>query len=328
MASDQKVGFVLISFLPAGSEEKASSRIRVYTLQRALAQNNIQTVLGYSPEANILLIQKRVNLEILRIAQHAHKCGRIILYDIDDLGGALWHWTPPSLFADLLLVTDVMLVATEAQRDILRAEYNISNIEVLPNSIDYYPTEPAKLYYKDSTPLRILWFGGARNLYLLEKYIFALTSLPDVEILVATDISGIGQYSRKYPYIKFINWELSQFIPLLQSCHLTCLMHDGTKEDRAKSNNRMVTSIAWGIPAVVTNTFEYQRTALAAGINFALFKNGPELQAVIEHLRPGHARKAYIDLAQPWVWDHYAPNKIAQTFIRILKKHIINHRNA
>ena len=110
-------------------------------------------------------------------------------------------------------------------------------------------------------------------------------------------------------------WSLSDFIPVLQDCDLACLMHDGKVHDIAKGNNKMISAITWGVPAVVSRTPEYQRTAQEDGIEYAIFSDEKELPVVIERLRSPAARERYIQAAQPAIWSRYSPDVIASQYI-------------
>jgi hypothetical protein len=100
------------------------------------------------------------------------------------------------------------------------------------------------------------------------------------------------------------------------------LSHDGTAADRSKSNNRMISSIAWGVPAIVSRTPEYERTAREAGVTGALFDTPAQMVAAIERHRPAAARAAYLDRAQPHVWRHHAPAVVAGQLLQILHHHL------
>jgi hypothetical protein len=152
---------------------------------------------------------------------------------------------------------------------------------------------------------------------LFEQYASTLSKLNNVQLVVVTDVAVIASFSGHYPGIICLPWSLSTFVSILQSCHLTCLMHDGSEWDRAKSNNRMVTSIAWGVPAVVSCTPEYERTATEAMVPYAVFTGKTDLPATIERLRPLEARSAYLATAQPYVWSRYSPKAIAANYVRI-----------
>ncbi len=308
----------------AGPEDTASSRIRLYTLCRALADLEIPITLGESASADVLFIQKKVTQDILKITQRAKEQGRIIIYDVDDLGEALWYWVPRPFFYKMIKYADVVTTDTIGHRNQLITGCGATCVEIIPDSIDYYPIAPIHLSITESKSLRVLWFGSVSNMSLFEKYIHTLNSLLNVEVVVTS--LGTDEYSVKYPSVEFIRWSRGSFTSVLQSCHLTCLMHDGSDVDRAKSNNKMITSISWGVPAVVSRTPEYERTALEAGVEYAIFADELELRTVIERLRSPVARSSYLETAQPAIWSRYAPSVVAQRFLHVaVKYHLRAH---
>lgn len=309
------------SFIPAASENTASSRIRVYTLHRALVQQGIPATLGYCPDADLLFIQKKVREKTHQMAREARAHGHLVLYDVDDLGDALWHWVSRTSFREMLHLADLVTTDTVSRRDSLMADYGVTHVEVIPDAIDYYPVSPVRLPQTESKPLRILWFGNVPNLTLFEKYARLLTRMPSVEVVVMTRASVMKRLFTKYPAIVFVPWSRPTFISVLQSCHVTCLMHDGSENDRTKSNNKMITSIAWGVPAVVSRTPEYERTAHEAEVEYALFADRSELQDAVERLRSPEARSAYIATAQPVIWSRYAPEVIARHFLSVVARY-------
>jgi hypothetical protein len=303
------------SLIPADTEDTASSRIRVYSLQRALVSLGHVAVLGPSPHAEFHFIQKRVTVEILQAARQAKAEGRVILYDVDDLGPALWYFVTERCFFEMIRLADAVTTDTAGHKDQLIREYGAKRVEVVPDTIDYYPSSPVRLALREGKPLRVLWFGSSGNIALFEKYASALTGLPDVEVVVATTAADVPRYSAKYPHVSFVPWSRGSFISTLQSCDVSFLMHDGTPIDSEKSNNKMIASVTWGVPAVVSRTREYERTAREAGVEEALFSDEAELRAAIEGLRPPEARFAYLDRAQPEIWRAYSPNAVAQKFV-------------
>jgi 2-polyprenyl-3-methyl-5-hydroxy-6-metoxy-1,4-benzoquinol methylase len=305
------------SLIPADTEDTASSRIRVYSLQKALRSLGHTATVGPAPDAEVCLVQKRAPWETLREARQAKARGCIILYDVDDLGKALWYHVSHRLFFEMIRLADAVTTDTEAHRDQLVRKYGVKRVEVIPDTIDYYPSGPVRPSMREGKPLRVLWFGAAPNIGLFEKYISSLTAMPDIEVVVAIDLGAIPAYSAKYPCITFVPWSRDSFLSTLQSCDLSCLMHDGSAVDQAKSNNKMIASITWGVPAVVSRTPEYERTAREAGVEPAVFSDELELRAAIEHLRPREARIAYLDRAQPDIWDRYAPRAIATKFVEM-----------
>jgi hypothetical protein len=314
-----------IALLPAGTPDAASSRIRVYQLQRALRELGITATRGDSPKADLLLIQKRVTPNILKMAYDAKQRGAAVLYDVDDLGDGLGDWAPAALFAEVMTLADAVTTDTAGHREQLMAGYAVQRVEIIPDSIDYYPRAPMRpnqFELAEGEPLRVLWFGNLSNIGLFERYAAVLGAIPGVQVVIATGTYGAyglkgaaKTYAEQYPNVKFVPWSRTTFPDVLRSCQLTCLMHDGTDLDRAKSNNKMITSIAWGVPAAVSRTPEYERTARDAGIEQALFSDPDELREVVERLRPGEARRAYLDAAQEDIWERYAPKAVARLFL-------------
>jgi hypothetical protein len=95
-------------------------------------------------------------------------------------------------------------------------------------------------------------------------------------------------------------------------------MHDGSAHDLAKSNNRMICSITWGVPAIVSDTPEYRRTAEAAGVPEAIIKDEGAIAGVVDGLRTAAARARHLDRAQPVIWRDYGPETIAKRFLALV----------
>lgn len=312
--AEKKLNFAL---LPAGGEETASSRIRVFTFERELASRGIRVTRTFSPSANVLFVQKRVTPRILWLARLAKAMGRIVIYDVDDLGDALWYWVPRPLFVRMLTLADVVTTCTEEQRDFLAAHYHVRRSRVVLPTIDYYPTGPVRLPLRDGMPLRVMWFGSASNVHLLQRYLGVLLAIPQVSVVVVTSHKAVEGLLSQFPLVECIPWTLASFVSTLQSCDVACLMHDGSAEDRAKGNNKMITSIAWGVPTVVSRTPAYERTAREAGVETYLFNDEQGLAEAIERLRSADSRRQYLTVAQPAVWGRYAPELMAQEYVNI-----------
>ena len=318
---------IRISFLPAGSEDTASSRIRVYSLQKAMAEQGVCAAVGFEPESDVVVVQKKVTDEILNLAGKAKDQGAAIVYDVDDLSSALDYWTSPAHFAGILELADLITTDTEGHREFLMKNCEASRVEIVPDCIDYYPDSPCPVLTKDAAPMRVMWFGSIGNIDLFQKYAEILRSIPDVEVVVMTGAESIRDYAATHSGITVVPWSRAGFIESLQSCHLTCLMHDGSEIDRAKSNNKMITSIHWGVPAAVSRTPEYERTAREAAVEDALFEDDRELREVVERLRPAEARRNYLVKAQQALWKRYSPEAVARQFQNMMEKLVHECRN-
>lgn len=310
-----------VSLIPADNEDTASSRIRVYTLGRSLESLGASVSLEYTMEADVLVLQIGLTDDKVDMAREAKARGCMVIYDVDDLGSALWYWVPQRLFYKMIELADLVTTDTEPRRQRLMADYSVPRVEVLPDAIDYYPTAPVRLPLAESGPLRVLWFGGVMSMEHFEPYIGVLSEMRDVQIVAVVLPLALNHFQEWYPEIEFIPWSRSTFVSSLQSCHVSCLVHGDSVADRTKSNNKFITSVSWGVPVVASRTPEYERTAREAGVAESLFDDGDELVERIEALRSPSARQAYMDRAQPYVWQRYSPAVVAEQFLDIVARH-------
>jgi len=307
-----------IAIFPGGDEDRASSRIRAFILAKALRDAGHDARLGDATAAEVLLIQKRASARTIQIATDARRNGALILYDADDLGTALWWFVAPRTLHRLLPLVDLVTTDTKPHADALRHDLGFDRVEVVPDAVDYYATAPARPTPAPETPLRIIWFGDASNFGLFTRYTSTLAAVPRSEVIVVTNPDAIEALAPRFPKITFLAWSRETFPGILQRAALAILTHDGTELDRAKSNNRMITSITWGVPVIASQTPEYERTARECGIEEAIFRDDEGCIAAIERLRSVNARQAYLDIAQPEVWRRYSPAAVAQRFIDIV----------
>jgi hypothetical protein len=307
---------VRFAFFPAGNENTASSRINVYTTARILQKRGIPFSFGSSSQANVYYIQKKVTPEILRAARRAKKEGKGVVYLIDDIGWALSYWTPPRLLRRMVRLADVVLTSTPELAGLLASKHGIRKTTIVPPCVDYYPEAPARLPVKDSKPLRVFWFGSSGNFRGFERYLRVLLTVSDVQVVICMEQAAEYLVS-KYSQVEFRAWSLSDFVSILQSCHITCLNHDATPIDAGKTNNKMITSIGWGVPAIVTPTGDYYRTARAAGVEYCLFSNEDELKGVVETFRSPEVRERYIDTAQPFIWSKQSPDAVTDIMLNM-----------
>jgi hypothetical protein len=277
--------------------------------------------IGPSRDAHVFFFQKRLTDELVRIAANAKRRGRLVVYDVDDVGNALSFWAPRPLFNEMLTIADCVTTSGSGFAEYLQNEYGVTTLEIYPDSIDYFPSGLTRPPMRDTRQLTVLWFGNPGNLTLLQPYIKQLTSLPWVRLVVCTSPAGCPSIEPDRN-IHIVPWHLARFTSVLQSCHLTCLMHDGERADRVKSCNRMITSVGWGVPAIVSRTPEYERVAKFAGVEYALFSSPSDLPALLGLFADVRVRKLYLDTAQAAVWARHAPATVARLFLDIIQSRL------
>ena len=308
-----------IAIFPAHPDDSAASaRIRAFTLAKSLMALGHDVRMRDATGAEVVFVQKRVTPATVDVVRDAKRSGALIVYDVDDLGRDLWYFVAPRVLHRLLALIDVVTTDTSAHRDLLLRDYGIDQVAVVPDAIDYYPTGPVRPAITDAPPLRVLWFGNVANIRLFEKYANVLAGTAEVELVAITNASAIERLAERLPRVRFLRWSRNDFVAMLQSCALSILPHDGTENDRAKSNNRMIASITWGVPALVSRTPDYERTAVDAGVPEAVFDGAGELTTIVEHFRSAAARTAYLDTAQPDIWRRYSPEAVARRFMEVV----------
>lgn len=302
-----------IRILPAGGPEVASARLRALALARALAAAGADVAVGAGREAGFLLVQKRLGRETLAQAMEAAGRGVPVLWDADDTGPALDFWARPRRRERLLPFLAGVTTDTTGHAEQLAPLAGSRPLEVVPDMVDYDPPGPQPLADLPVRPLRILWFGSFSNIGLLERWLPAIARLPDIELVACTSAPPETGLWRRWPMLRHRPWSVDAFVGVLRSCHLSLLMHDGGPDDRGKSNNRQITSMCWGVPAIVSRTPAYADTAAACGAGETVC-DGPEaLAGIIEGLRSPAKRQHLLHLAQPEIWKRWSPATVART---------------
>ncbi|MBI4023465.1 MAG: hypothetical protein HY360_00695 [Verrucomicrobia bacterium] len=309
-----------ISFVPSGSEDLGSSRVRVYSLVRALARKGVRADIGPRLDSDIVVIQKGVAEQTLHYVAEVKRRGKSVIYDADDVGATLALFGGKDLIRRMCQAADLVTTDTAGHREQLMRDFQCRNVEVIPNPIDYDPSCPVETQVAEAQPLRVVWFGNAGNFPMIQPFVDMLTALPDARFVVIMNAFAKDLIYKTYPSVEFIPWARNDFLAHLRNCHLSCFFHDQSETARHKSNNKMIASIHWGVPAIVSNSAEYERTARECGVADAVFSDHRSLHETIERFRPAEARRRYLQIAQPIVWQRYAPDVVAEIFMNVLRK--------
>ena len=321
----KKMKKMKIGFFPAGDISIASSRIRVYSLFPKLKElginYSVKPSLSELPTLDVIFVQKRITPKILKYVRLAKLLRKTVIYDVDDFGDALWkYWTSQEEFSNILRLADAITVGSESQKKIIERNYPGYKFMVFPCMVDYFPKEPVKIKSTNSKDFTIMWFGVIDNLSMFKRFIPALCQIPEIKIVIVTKCnSNIGMFPEN-PLIECISWNLDTFTQVLQKVDLCVLTHNGNAFDKAKTNNKMITSITWGVPAIVSDTPEYATTAIKAGVEYAIFSSVDDLVHLVKILKSPDERKKYLEQAQPAIWSEYSPEVITDKFLRICRE--------
>lgn len=308
-----------ILFSLAGGETTASTRIRYFGMRQQLEKKkktfSIDLSLKQLLAADVYFIQKKLDKRILQLARWAKILGKLVIYDIDDFGYALRYYAPQVMLHEIIELSDLVTVGSESQKKIVKRDFMKERVQVFPPLIDYYPQAPLPSPDLADDPFRVLWFGLAYNLSTIEQVLTKIAQVSSVNLVVIAEEKSIPNLREQFPFIEFQPWSLATFVEKLRKCHISILSHDGNEFDLAKTNNKMITSISWGVPALVSNTPEYSKTARTMGVGNAVFRDTEELIQLIDYYRIRQAREDYLSKAQPIIWGLHSPEVITQLFI-------------
>ncbi len=308
------------NFIPAGNVDTASSRLRVYALVDALRELGCDARINSNESSKCLIIQKRVTLDLLERVRSAKLAGSFIVYDIDDSSDALWFWAQPKLLFPLLVLADLVTTDTPERARWVSHSAPWVNCQVIHNPVDYGIPSLKSLRTDGDDKLTICWFGSNPNFQTFAPLLRHLIRLHNTKILICGANPEDGKKFGKFSNIEIVDWEHTGMEALLQKSDLVCLSHFGRKEDIRKSNHKMITSICFGVPAIVSNTPEYARAAHEIGAPDSIFHDEKTLLECVEKFRSKKRREEYLQKAQPIIWKKYSPSACAKHFLDVIQQ--------
>lgn len=272
-----------IVMLSAGNIYAASSRLRCFFLGQKLKELGSEVWINEAPaQTDIVFVQKRIDAQILNYVSIAKQRGAIIIYDLDDYGPALaWLNIDPEIERRFLSLCDMITTDTQARCDYLSSDPKYKGVgakRVIPDPIDYMLDPRSKPVQMRTHAWRGAWFGNDVNIISAAPY---LQMLPGVSALAAFDVftnaASLMKIKEKFPTFGYHAWALETFVHNLSTYDFTMLIHNQDVEGEQKSNNKMLVSLALGIPPFVSNTAAYRDTAHAIGLPELVVKSPHEL---------------------------------------------------
>ena len=272
-----------IVILSAGDINAASARLRCFFLGQKLKELGAEVWINEAPaQTDIVFVQKRINAQILNYVSIAKQRGAIIIYDLDDYGPALaWLNIDPEVEKRFLSLCDIITTDTQARCDYLSSDLKYKDVgakRVIPDPIDYMLEPRSQPVQMSTHAWRGAWFGNYVNIIPAAPY---LQMLPSDSALAAFDVFTNAQslmaIKEKFPTFGYHAWELETFVHNLSTYDFTVLIHNQDIEGEQKSNNKMLVSLALGIPPFVSNTAAYRDTAHAIGLPELIVKSPHEL---------------------------------------------------
>lgn len=317
-----------IAFMPCADQNAASTRIRVFFVAAALRAQGFDVEISRQPtNADVLVIQKRIDRVTLQAARQTRESGGRVIYDLDDCGAALdWLGIEAEIECETLSLADSLTVDTDERLAFCAIDEKYKAIPhkaVVPDCIDYFPwlkqRDPTRSFLR-RTPVAV-WFGNRVNFPPASAY---LTEAVDRKYIKGADVftnrDAISQLQARYPALDFHSWDLHNFPKALGNYDCSVLIHDSSIEGQLKSNNKMLVSLAAGVVPFVSDTPAYRQTAYDIGCSELVVSNTGDL---MDRLRSpdaiGNLRSSIISSRVEQYLQQRSPFATAEKLIKFIE---------
>ncbi len=312
---------VNLQFVPKYGREAASSRIRVFMLAEEISRQQLADVSVVEPGGNplglirpdVIVVQKR---DMTGLSQTNSLTTLVFDYD-DDLPQLL----PPAARICKGITVDTTARLAKAFPIDIRLEGSLNSPEnqrlldwvksyprgfVLPDCIDYAPEKPLPAV---DHPAVLCWFGNHGN--------YNCQGIADAwgkGYVVISDRPQEGRGS-----IGFEQWLYDSFPTVLRNCGIAMLSHFG--QDQAKSNNKLIAAVTFGVPVIVgAGSPSYEELLRECDLGQFICRVPQDVRDCMRELATQAGRQAYLDKIQPLVWERYHVSAIARQAMKIYRE--------
>jgi hypothetical protein len=303
--------------IPTGKITGGSSRIRFWGFLNALPKGTTWQHYEKELDGDIFYVQKKSSDRVLELAAQARATGMSVVYDCDDGDGdrKKKDRDDPAMFnLAHAITTDTEERATEFRKRTRKPVY------VVPDCIDYGIKENEAVGVKKQVET-IVTFGTHK---VLEACWDKLKHIPVFYHRVyITD--------RRIPIFKnwvYKAWSLDNFVCRLKEAELCVLCHPTNRTGRMKSNNRLLVTMALGLPTLVSDTRAYRETVDQLELPDMLIDD--KINLCVADILPPEKRLQISEKCHQWVWECYAPEKsgaiLEQVFRKVLRDTSLSSR--
>ena len=315
-----------LAFLPAGTFDTASSRLRCFGLARELGRLGYKTQIGCQSgdRVDVLFIQKRIDERILALARAVKVAGGRVVYDIDDYGDALaWMNVSPETRATFVSLCDVLCVDTQMRLEVFAKDPIYAGIPqkwVVPDPVDYVGQAGADIAVKPANRtlkqgLVACWYGYAPNVIPAAPFLETASKTPGVaRVHIISNHESLGKLKIMFPDYHIETWALNTFAGRLRDADFCLLIHDSSLEGVQKSNNKMLASLALGVVPFVSRTPAYESTARDMGLEALIIDQAEDLPARLTDANLAAARAAITTNLCQDTLKRFLPDTVARDF--------------
>lgn len=313
-----------VCFLPFYTpvEIYGSSRIRAkYPAQGINEIDGWSAGIGvqYMEEADVIVVGKMGHNGMVNTILNKRKEGALVILDVAD---PIFH---VSGFQVIHQFADVVTLPTHNLRTMFQdwqmkippsgrpnEKYYVPS-EVWEDCIDFGLTEPMD----QSMSSNVGTFGNWNTIDESVKYLKMIDRFPTFVVCQKRAFEINRDYN-----IPCQDWDHNTLIPFIRKMGVTILCHD-QKKDSYKSDNKLLLSVACGVPALVNEGSAMDWTLTEAGINARICQNCDDqaINGQVNNLiSDREMRQAYLDRINQFIFERKTYKHQAQKLIDIIKK--------
>ena len=249
----------------------ASIRLRSAIAVDQLSLQGHRVTVGevISDHANVVLVGKigaheleRRSAQWLDQINQARQRGARILLDYTDhhLG---FDSMMNSFYKPVMGLADNCITSSNHLRKMLQ-DFFPGEVHVIADPVEISPVKPKKL----KVIRTVLWFGHASNIGYLMKWVENLSEREGFNLIVLTNSQGMKIFA-DYPFrtgvrieVKLLEWSITNMIRAAEFSDFCVIPSDPTDPRKSgASSNRLLTSLALGLPTAASMLPSYQEFA-------------------------------------------------------------------
>jgi glycosyltransferase involved in cell wall biosynthesis len=239
-------------FISAGPIEWGSSRMRCFWPAKYMDGAKVMTFGEHvNTDASVVIFQKVFDLEYARLTR---RIGRRVFWDACD---PAWWWEPERC-REIIQNVDGVVLSSQALKDDFD-QWNNGGVRswCIPDRLELSHF-PLKRQHADVSPVRLIWFGLAVNRWALLSALANLERLVanghKIELTIMDDQPGEWPVTNMFP-IYCVPWSLDKENEIIAAHDLAILPPYPGPWGEVKSNNRVLTAMACGLPVTAGLTY-------------------------------------------------------------------------
>lgn len=284
----------------------ASTRIRLYYPNNTIKKyhsDKFESKIGFDLNSDILIIQKKIDITTLN---YVKSFDGLIIFDFDDPV----HNNP--LFKEMMIYVDFITTDTIGRKEHFDSLNTGKNCYVIEDCLDYGIVD---LFETPDVTNKISWFGNYPNVSSIEWAIPHIIDC-DFNLNLITD----SRYLKVPNPITITNWKLDTFVDEIRKSNICLLSHKGS-DAGVKSNNKMIVSIASGVPCIVNESRSYEELAKQFNLNYSIANDMYSLKSALRLLNQKEKRKEYLKDIQPYILNSLSTKIITEKLINLINSY-------